>query len=303
VWQKPRRIKAESAKEAVRWLDQGGAPLCDTIARVLRSYGLSPRRPSVSADPSTGFTPAASDFTDADFDITAPDGDDWRALGATGLRRVVIGRVPSDGVPLSPDHADAPIVRAVVAAPSEPDAQSLRSLHAHGVRGARFGWDQSTNPEDVLRYADRLVTLGWHLEIDLSGCKLGHLADAEWTLTQMPIALCFAGLAGFVAARSEGDTEIALLLEMVHMGRFWLKLSGAEIAATDASTQERLRSLVGATVAARQDRLIWGSGPKPPEVDTHAHLDTALRALREWLPDDATRRAVLWSNPATLYRF
>lgn len=282
-------------------LDQGGAPLRETIARVLRSYGLSPRRPSVSADPSTGFTPAASDFTDADFDINASD--DWRALGATGLRRVVVGLVPPDGVPLSPDHADAPIVRAVVAAPSAPDPQSLHGLHAHGVRGARFVWGQSTNPEDVLRYADRLVTLGWHLEIDLSGCEAGKFADAEWILTRMPVALCFAGLAGFVAARSDGDAEIALLLEMVHMGRFWLKLSGAEIAATDASTQQRLRSLVGATVAARQDRLIWGSGPKPPEVDTQAHLDTALRALREWLPDDATRRAVLWSNPATLYRF
>lgn len=275
----------------------------ETIARVLRSYGLSPRRQSASADPSTDFTTAASDFTDADFDMTAADGDDWHELSAAGLRRIVIGRAPSDGVPLSPDHADAPVVRAVVAAPSEPDALSLQGLHAQGVRGARFVWDQPTDPEDILRYADALVMLGWHLEIDLSGCGPGHFGDAEWTLTQMPVALCFVGLTGFVAGRSEGDAEIALLHDMVHMGRFWLKLTGAEIAATDASTRERLRALVHATVATRQDRLIFGSGPKPAAIDACAHLEAVLRALREWLPDDATRRAVLWSNPATLYRF
>jgi len=302
VCEKPRRIKAKSVKEAVRWLDQGGAPLRETIARVLRSYGLSPRSQCASADQGVSSVPAASDFTDADFDIAAW-GDDWQALGATGLRRLVVGQAPSDGIPLSPDDADAPIVRAVVPAPPVPDTHALQRLHERGVRGARFTWDCSANPETVLRSADNLVRLDWHIEIDLHGCGPRELSDAEWTLTRAPVPLCFTGLSGFISARSADDAEIALLHELVGMGRFWLKLTGAEIASAEASTLDRLRSLVDATVAMRPDRLIWGSGRRPPASDRRAHIGTTLRTLREWLPDEATRRTVLWSNPAALYRF
>jgi predicted TIM-barrel fold metal-dependent hydrolase len=87
------------------------------------------------------------------------------------------------------------------------------------------------------------------------------------------------------------------------MGRFWLKLSGAELAAAAPATRDALLRLVSAAMSVREDRLVWGSGQPPASCDPEKHLDTMIGMLREVLPDTASRSRVLWSNPAALYHF
>src|SRR5262249_39224912 len=114
--------------------------------------------------------------------------------------------------------------------------------------------------------------------------------------------VCFSALAGFLAGRAPDDSEIKLLLELVGMGRFWLKMTGVEAAAAPA-TQEMLRRFVDAALATRDDRLVWGSGSPAAATDVAAHIASALEALRQWVPDEPRRSRILQSSAATLYRF
>jgi predicted TIM-barrel fold metal-dependent hydrolase len=268
--------------------------LRETIARVLRSYGLSPR--SAGAEPTaSAIDSAAQTITDTDFDAAA-----WRGADKTppyaGLRRVVVRDVPP------PDaSADAMAVRAVIAPPAPTDRLALQRLHDQGVRGLRFRLGGGCNPRAITEWAERIVALGWHVEIELPDAgDAPLLTEAEWTLLQLPVPTCFHGLAGYLAARK---AEAALLVELVEMGRFWLKLSGTEIAGAAPATRDALQRLVDAAMTARGDRLVWGSGPTAPREDLSAHIDSAIATLRQLLPDAASRNRVLWSNPAALYGF
>jgi predicted TIM-barrel fold metal-dependent hydrolase len=272
--------------------------LRETIARVLRSYGLSPRGAGTEPTASAA-DPAAQDFTqyitDTDFDAAAWQGE-HKALPYSGLRRVVVRELPPADA-----SGDAMTVRAVIAPPAPTDRLSLQRLHDQGVRGLRFRLDRACDPQTILSWAERIVALGWHVEVELPDtADAPRLADAEWVLLQVPVATCFYGLAGYLAAH---QTEAAFLLELVAMGRFWLKLSGTEIAAASASTREALQTLINAAMTTRADRLVWGSGPTAPREDLSAHIDIAIATLRRLLPDAASRNRVLWSNPAALYGF
>jgi predicted TIM-barrel fold metal-dependent hydrolase len=270
----------------------------ETIARVLRSYGLSPR--GAGAEAAIPAAPAViHGVTDADFNVKAWHGE-GRALYRRGLHRIVISELPQE-LQEGDASTESISVRAVIAPPARDDRVALQQLHDRGVRALRFRLDAACDPHAILGWTERIVPLGWHVEIELpDAANAPRLADAEWVLLQVPVATCFSGLAGFLAAR---EAESAFVLELVAMGRFWLKLSGAEIARAKQPTREALQRFVTAAMAVRGDRLVWGSGASAPGEDLPAHIDAGIEALRQWLPDSASRSRVLWSNPAALYRF
>jgi len=192
----------------------------------------------------------------------------------------------------------------VISPPPAADHSALQRLNDRGVQGLRFRLDVDSDPNAILGWAGRVVALGWHVEVQLPDGKAGsRLADIEWALLQSPVPTCFSGLGGFLAARDADDADIAFLVELVDMGRFWLKLSGAELAAATPATRDALLRLINAAMSVREDRLVWGSGQPPPSCDPEQHLDAMIGMLREVLPDTASRGRVLWSNPAALYHF
>ena len=269
----------------------------ETIARVLRSYGLSPRGTGTGPAAAMADPPApdlAQDITDADFDAAA-----WRgehtALPYSGLRRVVVRELPPE------PGVDAIALRAVIAPPAPTDRQTLQRLNDAGVRGLRFRLTAASDLQAIVGWAERIVALGWHVEIELPKAPdAPALTEAEWVLLQLPVPTCFSGPAGYLAAH---EAEAAFLVELVEMGRFWLKLSGTDIAATRPPTHQALRRLVDAAMAVRSDRLVWGSGPTAPRETLSAHIGTAIATLRQLLPDADSRNRVLWTNPAALYQF
>jgi predicted TIM-barrel fold metal-dependent hydrolase len=261
---------------------------------------LSPRGADADAE-AVALTAAPADqgVTDADFDVKAWRGE-GRALHRAGLRRIVVRELPQSEA-TGDTTGDTMVVRAVIDPPSRADRSALQRLNDHGVRGLRFRLDAACDPYTILSWAERIVALDWHVEVELPDvADTPTLTDAEWVLLQVPVPTCFSGLAGFVAAR---ESESGLLLEFVEMGRFWLKLSGTEIATAKPPTRDALRRLVNAAMTVRQDRLVWGSGPSLPSEDSQKHIETAIATLRRFLPDAASSNRVLWSNPAALYRF
>jgi predicted TIM-barrel fold metal-dependent hydrolase len=235
--------------------------------------------------------------TDTDFDVAA-----WRGDGDALHRpqRIVVRDLPAQETQAS----DLTGVRAVIAPPARADQMALQQLHMSGVRGLRFRLDTPSDADAILNWAERIVALDWHVEVELPNKDDAlRLADAEWALLQVPVATCFSGLGGFLATREDDDADRAFLLELVAMGRFWLKLSGTEFTAAQPPAHDALHRLVNAAMAVREDRLVWGSGPALADEDPTAHLDAAIAALCRLVPGDAPRGRVLWSNPAALYRF
>lgn len=266
----------------------------ETIARVLRSYGLSPRGAGSEAAALTA-DQAGQAVTDADFDAKAWRGE-ARDLHRSGLRRIVVRELPQGEA-----SGETMAVRAVIAPPPQADRLALQRLSDQGVRGLRFRLDAACDPYTILGWAERIVPFGWHVEIELPDTPdTPKLTDAEWVLLQVPVATCFSGLAGFLAAR---ESESAFLLELVQMGRFWLKLSWTEIARAEPPTRDALRRLLNAAMTLREDRVVWGSGPSSANEDLQKHIETAIATLRRFMPDAASCNRVLWSNPAALYGF
>ena len=275
----------------------------ETLTRVLRSYGLA------RGETAAGLLslPSTALKTDCDFDPDAWDRGEQRLLAGSGIGRVVLSRLPAMGatsLPVSDGTAGtAPSWRAVIDLPQDTGKESLAALHAVGVRGVRFdlGTPGSDNLDPLLTFADRIVPFGWHVEIKLGAPGAARaLAKAEWRLMQFPLAVCFSGLGSH---RQDRHAEaFDFVLGMMQLGRYWLKLSGSDLAPPQLKLWDEPLPLTRALQAVRKDRLIWGSG-KQPDGDVTAHLTSSLAMLEKCVPHPGDREQVLADNPATLYGF
>ena len=78
------------------------------------------------------------------------------------------------------------------------------------------------------------------------------------------------------------------------------------ITARETLPFDDVEPLACALVAARPDRLLWGSDWPHPHIRSRAtspHNAGMFDQLMDWLGDAAVRRQVLVENPARLYRF
>jgi predicted TIM-barrel fold metal-dependent hydrolase len=275
--------------------------LRDTLARVLRTYRLTrgegaPGLLSLSA--------ATLQKTDCDFDADAWDRGDQLALAASGIGRVVMARLPVMGASLSPvEGLVQPLWRVVIDQPDDTSRTSLSALHARGVRGVRFAVRAGEDLTQILRLADRLVPLGWHLELNVAAPAAGRaLAKAEWSLMQLPLAVCFSGLGTFRQGRRADDADLQFLFGLVQLGRFWLKLSGDDLTPPQLKLWDEPSVLARALSSVRKDRLLWGSG-RQSGPDSAAHVASGLATLEKAVPHPADREQILNDNPARLYGF
>ncbi len=259
-----------------------------------------PQRPRSAEDT---YCLAAAGWTDCDIDRVAL-GDDG-VLAALGITRTVQRRLPDDAVTLSPGpgfNGARSATRFVIDAASSDDV-SLRELHDLGVRGIRH-----TLPDDdaalasrldaVARDADRIAPLDWHIEL-ATGADLAALARHEWTLSRLPVAVCLSGVAAAVAPLRPNDEGFEFVLDLLHMGRTWIKLGGTVAG-------EGLRGFINTALAVRSDRLLWGSGAGDPAMrpaDHRTRVAESLAVLERIIPDEDDRAAVLVANPARLYGF
>jgi predicted TIM-barrel fold metal-dependent hydrolase len=181
----------------------------------------------------------------------------------------------------------------------------LRALHTAGVRGIRFNIAQTgaTSVEMIEPLAQRVVKLGWHIQINMASEKI--LANtAIWE--RVPTQIVFDHLAHLREPEGVKDPTFAMVSGLLKAGKAWVKLSGAYADTkvgppTYADSTEVARAY--AKLAPR--RVVWGSDwPHPTEKDD-AKPDDALLfdLLSQWAPSESVRQGILVDNPARLYGF
>jgi predicted TIM-barrel fold metal-dependent hydrolase len=192
--------------------------------------------------------------------------------------------------------------RAVVRLDDDVTAAELDLYDKLGVRAIRldlFG-RADWKLEDIISFIQRMAALarrrGWHVQIFSPGPILRDLlpllADFEddFVIDHMGYMLESDGL-------TKNDFEG--LLRVVRQGKCWMKLSGANRVAKTAPLAA-VAPIAEAFIAARPDRLIWGSD-WPHLPDAHTDTGELLNLLADWTTNPTTRQAILSTNPGNLF--
>ncbi|MFJ4787421.1 amidohydrolase family protein [Streptomyces sp. NPDC088794] len=195
-----------------------------------------------------------------------------------------------------------PRCRGVVRIEEDATDRELDAYHELGVRAirldlfARASWPTADIIAYVRRMADRARPRGWHLQFYTPGTVVRDLlpffADLEDTFVIDHM--------GYMK-ESDGLTraDFDRLVRVLDGGSCYIKLSGPYRIAKDQplSTVEPLGR---ALVAARPDRLVWGSD-WPHLTDGRRDTGELLDLLADWAPEEADRRQILVDSPARLF--
>jgi 2-pyrone-4,6-dicarboxylate lactonase len=270
--------------------------ICDTHAHV---FGPAQRYPY---NPARAYTPSDAPL------------EDWLALHAKlGIGRGVLvqpsvygtdNRAILDAVALHPNR-----LRAVVAVGAEVTDAELERLHVAGGRGIRVnladkGGNPFASPVDLERVAARIAPLGWHVELLVHVHQMNGWREV---LHGLPVDVVVGHLGYMPAELGVSHPGWREFLEVVRGGRCWVKLSAPyRVTARSTLPYDDVAPFARELVAARPDRIVWGSDWPHPYIRSKATSpdDVGMFAqLAQWVPDEALRRQVLVDNPAKLYGF
>jgi len=194
--------------------------------------------------------------------------------------------------------------RGIAVVAPDADMDLLRRLDAAGIRGLRFHdfIEGCMRFADLDRVAARIAPLGWHVQVQGDGARL---PDWEAMLGRLPVDVVVDHVGRVPHGGGADHPAFRALLRLVERGRCWVKLSAFYYGADPGGGWTDMEARVKALVALRPDRMVWGANWPHPNLAPDARPDDAamLRMLAGWLPDDATREAVLAGNAARLYRF
>jgi predicted TIM-barrel fold metal-dependent hydrolase len=192
-------------------------------------------------------------------------------------------------------------------------------MHQRGVRGlrlnlatlaSRHGGDHAQSVRD---YERMLAPLGWHLQVFADAPTLLSMKDSLLNCG-VPVVIDHMGLPD--AANGIAQPAFQGVLQLLAAGHVWVKLAGADRITRESGHLRNAIPFMQALAAVAPQRLVWGSDW--PHIGFHSgrqvHGDAVLpyRELDEGglleilfaaVPDGETRRAILATNPATLYGF
>lgn len=235
-----------------------------------------------------------------------------RGLHATlGIERAVLTQASVHGTDnravLDGAASDPLRLRAVVSVgPDLTEAEAAR-MHAAGARGIRVnlvdpGGMPFADTREIVRVAERIAGLGWHVEFLVHVDEAADLADLARAL---PTDIVVGHLGYMPVARGLDHPGYRAFLGLVEAGRCWVKLTGPyRITAEPDLPYRDVAPMARRLVELRSDRILWGSDWPHVMCRRPMPNDGALvDLLAEWIPDGGTRRQVLVDNPARLYGF
>lgn len=192
--------------------------------------------------------------------------------------------------------------RGVVRVPDDVTPATLEDYDAHGVRAIRL--DLFTRREwtddRLLGYVHHMAALaqplGWHLQFYAPGSVVHSMLPR---LADLPVPYVVDHMGYIKQSDGLGAAGTDGLLNAMNTGNCWIKLSGAYRVAAN-SPLSSVAPLGRALVAARPDRLVWGSD-WPHLPDGQRDTGEVLNLLADWAPHPRDRATVLVDGPDTLF--
>jgi len=185
-------------------------------------------------------------------------------------------------------------------------ADDLAELHDAGVRGIRFNFVQhlggAPDPEFFWRQVDRIVPLGWHVELHFDARDLSTNADL---FERLPVPFIIDAMGRVDATAGLDQEPFRYLLEMLRSDeRSWVKVSSAErITADGTPPYDDVVPYARALIDAAPERTLWGTDWPHPNVRHMPDDGDLIDLLADIAPDETTRNRILVENPERLYDF
>lgn len=202
-----------------------------------------------------------------------------------------------------------------VVGPGEP-IEALRAMDRQGVRGLRVNLETAGNRDagsaaaTLRALADRIGSLGWHLQIYAALPVIAAAADA---IAKLPVPVVVDHYGVPVAAKGVDQPGFSTLVDLVRSANVYVKLS-APYRVSKAPPYDDAAPFARALIAAAPARIVWASDwphtdrvPGRAATDIHPYrvIDDAgvLDRFEAWCPDPATRKLIFSETPAKLYNF
>jgi D-galactarolactone isomerase len=183
-----------------------------------------------------------------------------------------------------------------------PDApmHELRTLGDGGVRGARFYFNKLVrSAEQTMGFARRAADIGWHVE--LVATPSDRLIANEALIGALPCQVVIDHFGHVPQPDGTAHPASAVLLRLLDKGHVWIKLSAPyRSSVAGAPDFADLDALARTLIAARPDRIVWGTdwphtgfaAPDPARLVDRITL---------WTTSQKVRHGILVDNPDALY--
>lgn len=183
--------------------------------------------------------------------------------------------------------------------------EELARMHGLGVRGVRFNFVAHLGGAPDLasfhRLVDRIVPLGWHVELHFDAVDLPRHVDL---LADLPVPFIIDHMARVRAADGLDQEPFQNLLRLLQVNpQAWVKISGAERITAEGAPYADVVPFARAVVEAARDRVLWGTDWPHPNVREMPDDGDLVDLLADFVPDTRIRNRILVDNPAVLYEF
>jgi 2-pyrone-4,6-dicarboxylate lactonase len=187
---------------------------------------------------------------------------------------------------------------------AERDDAYIAKLHDAGVRGARFTRQSlgiKIAQADFERAIARVKELGWYAKFQPETNGLIDQVDLFDKL-DIPVLIDHMGRPDLAAGLK--DPSLAILLELLKRGNFWVMLSLGEKISKTGFPWDDVVPVARACIEAAPDRVVWASDwPHPVSVKQPPNEGDLMELLYRYAGDEATLKRILVDNPAQLFGF
>ena len=233
----------------------------------------------------------------------------WQLRDFLGFERNVIVQATCHGADNSALvdalQSSAGRARGVATIREEVSTTELQMLDRAGVRGVRFNFVKrlvDVTPRDVLmRIAERIAPMGWHIVIYFEAADLPDLFDFFASLPT-PVVVDHMGRPD--VTKSVDGPEFALFQTLMrHRENFWCKVSCPErLSALGPPSYEDVIPFASRIVQQFPDRVLWGTDWPHPNLKAHMPDDGHLvDYIPRIAPTADLQQRLLVDNPMRLY--
>ena len=187
----------------------------------------------------------------------------------------------------------------------ERDDAYIDTLHAAGVRGARFSFRKELGVVLDQKQFDRAIArireLGWYVKIQPE--KDGIVGSAAY-YESLDVPVLIDHMARPDPQAGADDPNLRRMVDLLKKGNFWVMLSLAEKTSMAGPPWDDVIPVARAYLEAAPDRCVWASDwPHPISILQPPNDADLVEFLCRAAPDQQERQRVLVDNPAELFGF